>query len=53
MSKEDFVNKLVQICERIVEGWVVKWLGEFVLLEQFFIWDDKVFVKDFVKELIV
>lgn len=53
MGKEDFVNKLVQICEKIVEGWIVKCLVEFVFFEQFYIRDDKVFVKDLVKEIIV
>ncbi|XP_024393261.1 polyprotein of EF-Ts, chloroplastic isoform X2 [Physcomitrium patens] len=51
MSKEDLANKPVQIRERIVEGRVAKRLGELALLEQPFIRDDKVPVKDLVKEL--
>ena len=47
--KEDLASKPTQMRERIVEGWIAKRLA---LLEQTYIWDDKVLVKEHVKEAI-
>ena len=52
MGKEDLASKPPQIRERIVEGRVAKRLAELALLEQAYIRDDKVLVKDHVKEAI-
>nr|XP_024370939.1 uncharacterized protein LOC112280107 isoform X3 [Physcomitrium patens] len=51
MGKEDLANKPVQIREKIVEGRIAKRLAELALLEQPYIRDDKVPVKDLVKEI--
>lgn len=52
MQREDLKNKPVNIREKIVEGRVSKRLGELVLLEQPFIKDDSVLVKDLVKQTV-
>ncbi|KAH0657028.1 hypothetical protein KY285_031910 [Solanum tuberosum] len=52
MQREDLKNKPENIREKIVEGRVSKRLGELVLLEQPFIKDDSVLVKDFVKQTV-
>lgn len=52
MGKEDLGNKPAQIREKIVEGRIAKRLAELALLEQAYIRDDKVLVKDHVKETI-
>lgn len=49
MQREDILSKPENIRERIVEGRVSKRLGELALLEQPFIKDDKILVKDLVK----
>ncbi|XP_020958624.1 uncharacterized protein LOC107644406 [Arachis ipaensis] len=50
MQREDLASKPENIREKIVEGRVTKRLGELVLLEQPFIKDDSVLVKDLVKQ---
>ena len=50
MQREDLASKPENISEKIVEGRVTKRLGELVLLEQPFIKDDSVLVKDLVKQ---
>ena len=50
MQREDILSKPENIRERIVEGRVSKRLGELALLEQPFIKDDNVLVKDLVKQ---
>ncbi|RDX97339.1 tsf, partial [Mucuna pruriens] len=50
MQREDIVSKPENIRERIVEGRVSKRLGELALLEQPFIKDESVLVKDLVKQ---
>lgn len=50
MGKEDLASKPAQIREKIVEGRIAKRLAELALLEQAYIRDDKVVVKDHVKE---
>ncbi len=50
MAKEDLASKPPQIREKIVEGRVAKRVAELALLEQAYIRDDKVLVKDHVKE---
>lgn len=49
MQREDILSKPENIRERIVEGRVSKRLGELALLEQPFIKDDKILVKDLIK----
>ncbi|XP_061357755.1 polyprotein of EF-Ts, chloroplastic isoform X2 [Gastrolobium bilobum] len=50
MQREDLLSKPEKIREKIVEGRVSKRLGELVLLEQPFIKDDSLLVKDLVKQ---
>ncbi|XP_057761880.1 polyprotein of EF-Ts, chloroplastic [Arachis stenosperma] len=50
MQREDLASKPENIREKIVEGRVTKRLGELALLEQPFIKDDSVLVKDLVKQ---
>ncbi|KMT03134.1 hypothetical protein BVRB_8g196900 isoform B [Beta vulgaris subsp. vulgaris] len=52
MQKEDLLSKPEQIRSKIVEGRVNKRLGDLALLEQPYIKDDKVIVKDWVKQTI-
>ncbi|CAN4119498.1 unnamed protein product [Withania somnifera] len=52
MQREDIKDKPENIREKIVEGRVSKRLGELVLLEQPFIKDDSVLVKDLVKQTV-
>ncbi|CAH8274979.1 unnamed protein product [Arabidopsis lyrata] len=52
MQKEDLLSKPEQIREKIVEGRIKKRLDALALLEQPFIKDDKVIVKDLVKQRI-
>lgn len=52
MQKEDLLSKPEQIRSKIVEGRIKKRLDELALLEQPFIKDDKVVVKDWVKQTI-
>ncbi|KAL2999734.1 hypothetical protein AAZX31_09G175900 [Glycine max] len=52
MQKEDLLSKPEQIRSKIVEGRIRKRLEELALLEQSYIKDDKVAVKDFVKQTI-
>ncbi|KAF5742983.1 hypothetical protein HS088_TW09G01045 [Tripterygium wilfordii] len=52
MQREDLLSKPENIRERIVEGRVSKRLGELALLEQPFIKDDGILVKDLVKQTI-
>lgn len=52
MGKEDLANKPAQIREKIVEGRISKRLAELALLEQPYIRDDKIPVKDLVKDII-
>ncbi|XP_021865854.1 polyprotein of EF-Ts, chloroplastic isoform X2 [Spinacia oleracea] len=52
MQKEDLLSKPEQIRSKIVEGRVNKRLVDLALLEQPFIKDDKVVVKDWVKQTI-
>ncbi|XP_010249632.1 PREDICTED: uncharacterized protein LOC104592125 isoform X2 [Nelumbo nucifera] len=52
MQREDLQSKPENIRERIVEGRVAKRLGELALLEQPFIKNDSVLVKDLVKQTI-
>ncbi|XP_054787506.1 polyprotein of EF-Ts, chloroplastic isoform X2 [Prosopis cineraria] len=52
MQRDDILSKPENIRERIVEGRVSKRLGELALLEQPFIKDDNVLVKDFVKQTV-
>jgi elongation factor Ts len=52
MGKEDLASKPAQMRERIVEGRIAKRLAELALLEQAYIRDDKVLVKEHVKEAI-
>ncbi|KAK4283836.1 hypothetical protein QN277_000744 [Acacia crassicarpa] len=52
MQREDILSKPENIRERIVEGRVSKRLGEVALLEQPFIKDDNILVKDFVKQTV-
>ncbi|XP_057785773.1 polyprotein of EF-Ts, chloroplastic [Salvia miltiorrhiza] len=52
MQKEDLLSKPEQIRSRIVEGRIKKRLEELALLEQPFIKNDKVVVKDWVKQTI-
>ncbi|KAF9615258.1 hypothetical protein IFM89_022585 [Coptis chinensis] len=52
MQREDLKSKPENIREKIVEGRVSKRLGELVLLEQPFIKDDSLLVKDLVKQTV-
>ncbi|XP_022961305.1 uncharacterized protein LOC111461841 isoform X2 [Cucurbita moschata] len=52
MQKEDLLSKPEQIRSRIVEGRIGKRLEELALLEQPYIKNDKVVVKDWVKQTI-
>ncbi|XP_072975001.1 polyprotein of EF-Ts, chloroplastic [Typha angustifolia] len=52
MQKEDLLNKPEQIRSKIVEGRIRKRLEEFALLEQPYIKNDKMVVKDWVKQTI-
>ncbi|KAI9128558.1 hypothetical protein K1719_000041 [Acacia pycnantha] len=52
MQREDILSKHENIRERIVEGRISKRLGEVALLEQPFIKDDNILVKDFVKQTV-
>ncbi|KAL7093615.1 hypothetical protein ACP275_11G050200 [Erythranthe tilingii] len=52
MQKEDLLSKPEQIREKIVEGRIRKSVEEVCLMEQPFIRDDKVAVKDWVKRTI-
>lgn len=52
MQREDLQSKPEQIRERIVEGRISKRLSELALLEQPFIKDDSVTVKELVKRTI-
>ncbi|XP_068648340.1 polyprotein of EF-Ts, chloroplastic-like isoform X2 [Aristolochia californica] len=52
MQKEDLLTKPEQIRSKIVEGRIRKRLEEFALLEQPYIKNDKVVVKDWVKQTI-
>lgn len=52
MQREDILSKPENIRERIVDGRVSKRLGEMALLEQPFIKDDSVLVKDMVKQTV-
>lgn len=52
MQKEDLQSKPENIRERIVEGRVSKRIGELALLEQPFIKDDSLLVRDLVKQTV-
>ncbi|KAF7813859.1 A-kinase anchor protein 200 isoform X3 [Senna tora] len=52
MQREDILSKPENIREKIVEGRVSKRLGELALLEQPFIKDDDLLVKDLVKQTV-
>ena len=52
MKREDLASKPDNIREKIVEGRISKRLGELALLEQPFIKDDSVIVKDLVRQSI-
>ncbi|CAA0396869.1 unnamed protein product [Arabidopsis thaliana] len=52
MQREDLLSKPENIREKIVEGRISKRLGEWALLEQPFIKDDSVLVKDLVKQTV-
>ncbi|CAL5360535.1 unnamed protein product [Camellia sinensis] len=52
MQREDLLSKPENIRERIVEGRISKRLGELALLEQPFIRDDSILVKDLVKQTV-
>ncbi|KAB2618495.1 hypothetical protein D8674_014364 [Pyrus ussuriensis x Pyrus communis] len=51
-QREDLLSKPENIRERIVEGRISKRLGELALLEQPFIKDDSLLVKDLVKQTV-
>lgn len=53
MQREDVLAKPEQIREKIVDGRIAKRLGELALLEQTFIKEDNVLVKDIVKKAVV
>lgn len=53
MQREDVLAKPEQIREKIVDGRIGKRLGELALLEQTFIKEDNVLVKDIVKKAII
>ncbi|KAH9763322.1 polyprotein of EF-Ts [Citrus sinensis] len=52
MQREDLISKPENIRERIIEGRIIKRLGELALSEQPFIKDDSVLVKDLVKQTV-
>ncbi|XP_057973471.1 polyprotein of EF-Ts, chloroplastic [Malania oleifera] len=52
MQREDLLSKPENIRERIVEGRVSKRLGEFALLEQPFIKNDSILVKDLLNQTV-
>ncbi|KZV40724.1 hypothetical protein F511_22925 [Dorcoceras hygrometricum] len=52
MQREDLQSKPENIREKIVEGRILKRLGELALLEQPFIKNDSIFVKDLVKQTV-
>ncbi|GMQ06466.1 hypothetical protein CsSME_00051045 [Camellia sinensis var. sinensis] len=52
MQREDLLSKPENIRERIVEGRISKRLGELALLEQPFIKDDSILVKDLVTQTV-
>ncbi|GMI97741.1 embryo defective 2726 [Hibiscus trionum] len=52
MQRDDLASKPENIREKIVEGRVSKRLGELALLEQPFVKDDSVLVKDLVKQTV-
>ncbi|XP_073026738.1 LOW QUALITY PROTEIN: polyprotein of EF-Ts, chloroplastic [Primulina eburnea] len=52
MQREDLQSKPENIREKIVEGRILKRLGELALLEQPFIKNDSLFVKDLVKQTV-
>ncbi|KAG6476160.1 hypothetical protein ZIOFF_065396 [Zingiber officinale] len=52
MARDDLKSKPDQIKEKIVEGRITKRLGELALLEQPFIKDDDIKVKDLVKQTV-
>ncbi|KAL1216288.1 Polyprotein of EF-Ts [Cardamine amara subsp. amara] len=52
MQREDLLSKPENIKEKIVEGRISKRLGELALLEQPYIKDDSVLVKDLVKQTV-
>ena len=52
MQREDLASKLENIREKIINGRISKRLGELALLEQPFIKDDRVLVKDLVKQTV-
>ncbi|WCJ42526.1 elongation factor Ts family protein [Euphorbia peplus] len=52
MQKEDLLSKPEQIRSKIVEGRIMKRLSELALLEQPYIKNDKVLIKDWVKQTI-
>lgn len=52
LQREDLQNKPENIREKIVDGRISKRLGELVLLEQPFIKDDSILVKDLVKQTV-
>ncbi|KAK8595584.1 hypothetical protein V6N13_000292 [Hibiscus sabdariffa] len=52
MEREDLASKPENIREKIVEGRVSKRLGELALLEQPFVKDDSLLVKDLVKQTV-
>ncbi|CAI9100395.1 OLC1v1037388C6 [Oldenlandia corymbosa var. corymbosa] len=52
MQKEDLISKPEQIRSKIVDGRIKKRLDELALLEQPFIKNDKIVVKDYVKQTI-
>ncbi|KAG2713091.1 hypothetical protein I3760_04G158800 [Carya illinoinensis] len=52
MHREDILSKPENIRERIVEGRISKRLGEMALLEQPFIKNDSILVKDLVKQTV-
>lgn len=52
MQREDLASKPENIRERIVEGRISKRLGEIALLEQPFIRNDSILVKDLIKQTV-
>lgn len=52
MQREDLLSKPENIRERIVQGRISKRLGELALLEQPFIKNDAILVKDLVKQVV-
>lgn len=52
IQREDLLTKPENIREKIVEGRIMKRLAELALLEQPFIKDDSILVKDFVKQAV-